>query len=58
MQLGTTAERGVAQENPKNMLGPLAELSGGGFANSPDVPAKATGSIDCLQNAGMRASGG
>src|SRR5664279_4973699 len=43
MRPRTTENSCLAQENPRNLAGLLAERSGGGFASSPDVPASALG---------------
>ena len=55
MRPRTTENSCLAQENPRNLAGLLAERSGGGFASSPDVPASALGPriIDSL-HAGCR----
>ena len=55
MRPRTTENSSLAQENPRNLAGLLAERSGGGFASSPDVPASALGPriIDSL-HAGCR----
>src|SRR5664280_1242893 len=55
MRPRTTENSCLAQENPRNLAGLLAERSGGGFASSPDVPARALGPriIDSL-HAGCR----
>src|SRR5664280_837996 len=55
MRPRTTENSCLAQENPGNLAGLLAERSGGGFASSPDVPASALGPriIDSL-HAGCR----
>ena len=41
MRLRTTEKRRRAQESLRILPGLLAERSGGGFAGSPDVPARA-----------------
>ena len=55
MRPRTTENSCLAQENPRNLAGLLAERSGGGFASSPDVPASTLGPriIDSL-HAGCR----
>src|SRR5664280_463998 len=55
MRPRTTENSCLAQENPRNLAGLLAERSGGGFVSSPDVPARALGPriIDSL-HAGCR----
>src|SRR5664279_563961 len=44
---------GWPRRKPMGLPSLLAEVSGGGFAGSPDVPANVTAAIVCPQYAGM-----
>jgi hypothetical protein len=57
MRPQTISKKDLVQESPKSSPRRMAGLSEGGFANSPDAPAKPAGLFDGSQFAGFHANG-